>query len=86
MPAIGVKTANARSGPAITQVTVPVEESRSSAIVGRAAESTVIVNELAATPIRATTWTTRGEYGRAGGSRRRIRIEGRRVVVRRGAL
>ena len=69
-PAIGVKTAKASSGPAITQVTVLVVEPRSSAMSGKAAERTVIVNELAATPISATTWITRGEYCRAGGSRK----------------
>ena len=53
-PAIGVNTAKASRGPAITHVTTDTLESRSSAMVASAAESTVIVNELHATPVRAT--------------------------------
>ena len=53
MPAIGVNTAKASRGAAITQVTVEtLLESRSSAIVASAADSTVIVNELQATPVK----------------------------------
>ena len=50
----------------MTQVIVLTLVPRSSAMSGRAADSTVIGNELDATPTSAMIWTVRGEYREAG--------------------
>ena len=74
MPAIGVKTAKASKGPAMTQVMTETLELRSAAIVARAADRTVIVNDEQATPVSATTCTVRGLNRRSSGGARRLTV------------
>ncbi len=64
---MGVNTANASIGAAITHVTVDTDAPRSDAISASAAESTVNENDELAAPVSATTWTVRGECRRRVG-------------------